>query len=424
MHEILPDPDQDETQKSWNTSNINGSQTSSEDENYQNDISDGEHEMLPQAQRTNSATESAAIDATPSKNMYGDDCGEQGTFTKVGPTSNLSEVDSGPTHSISAQDVRSSAESEAQSLRRRASLEEDKGSGRKRARLQDGYTDFLPQISSVELVTPEADEASQPAIASVPRVSYYDTHDGVHRCEACGWEVWRPSGVCTGCGAGEPAYYEVIDDKEGSSEDANAKPKSRNHNRYPRIYLSSNAAEEGGANDIKAEEGTDATGHYLDGASAYDSASNVAEDEYEWNSFIDDSLVDIGNNEDTDGSTSDDTDYKARYEQLLSAHSNLEQEHDDLINDHEAFRRDVLGSDYEDSEDTDEPQFDIVDIQVQDPPVSEIVLSHVQGDSQSSVISSRRLRTRVDAFLAAPEDWHNISLMSTGDNHTEEELEL
>jgi len=248
------------------------------------------------------------------------------------------------------------------------------------------------------------------------------THDDVYRCEGCDWEVWRPEGVCTGCDADEPAYSEVTDstDEEGSNEHADAKSKQRNRNRYPRTCLQLNAAEDDGVNDVEAEWRIDVTGTYLDGASAYDSTSSAAENEYEMNSFIDDSPIDTGNDEVTDGSASDDIDYKARYEQLSSAYSNLKQERNDLINDHEAFRRDVLASEYNNSEDPDEPQFDVVDIEVQDPPVLEVVLSHVQGESQSSVISTRRLRTRVDTFLAPPEDWHNISLMSIGDSHTEE----
>lgn len=426
MHESLPDPNQDETQKSWNTSNINGSQTSSEDGVYQNNVSDGEDEIRPQAQGANTTTGPTARDIEFSKTMYGDDCEEQGKSTQISSTSDQFQADSSSSRLSSPQSIRSAPESEAHGLRRKTDLEDDNGSSRKRARVQGDHTDTMSQTPVDDSEVPDPEKASKPAIAGVPGVSYYDTCDGVYRCEACGWEVWRPEGVCAGCGAGESVYYEVTDstDEEGSNEHADAKPKPRNRNRYPRIYRSSHAVEDGGADDIKAEERIDVTGDYLDSTSAYDSTSNAAENEYEMNSFIDDFPVDTGNDEVTDGSASDDIDYKARYEQLSSAYSNLEQEHDDRIDDHEAFRRDVLDSDYDDSEDPDEAQFDIVDIEVLDPPVSEVVISYVQGDSQSSVISTRRLRTRVDAFLAAPEDWHSISLISTGDNHTEESQEL
>jgi hypothetical protein len=417
MHESLPDPYQDETQKSWNTYNINGSRTSSEDGDYQDDVSDGEDEFPSQPQRINAATGSVVKDIDISQNMYGDDSGELGKSSQIGAASEMFQAKPSSPRS-GTQSIRSSPESDAQGLRRMASLEDGNGRRRKRARVHGALTDSMSETpdDDSEITAPE--NTSQPELAGVLGVSYYDTHDGVYRCEACGWEVWRPGGACTGCGAGESAYSEVTDstDEEGSNEHANAKPKPRNRDHFPRIYLSSN--------DVKAEELIDVTGDYLDDASAYESTSDAADNEYEMNSFIDDSPVDTGNDEDTDGSTSDDVDYKARCEELSSAYTNLAQEHDDLIDDHEAFRRDVLGSDFDDPDDSDEPQFNVVDIEVQDPPVSEVVLSHVQGDSRSSIISTRRLRTRVDAFLAAPEGWHNISLMSTGDNHTEESQEL
>ncbi len=426
MRESYPEPYEDETQKSRNTCYINGSQTSSEDGDDQNDISDGEDEILSQVQWASPVTGSTAIDVSLSKDMYGDDCREQSTPIEAGITSTHFKAHSDFSDSIPVQHARLPAKSDAQRLRRRSNREDDNRSSRKRARRQEEQSDLTPKIHSGELETPESREPSQSAVTGVPVVSYYDTHDGVYRCGACGREFWRPEGVCTGCSAGEPAYYEVINSThyEESNEEAKPKPKSRNHTRYPRIYLSSNGADDGGATGVKAEERTDATGYYLDGASAYDSASSSAENEYETNSFIDDSSVKAGIDEHTDFSASDDIDYKARYEELASAYSNVQPEHKDVIDDHEAFRRDVLRSDYNSSEDPDEPEFDVVNVEVQDPPISEMVFSHIQGDSQSSAMSASRLRTRVDAFLAAPEGWHNVSLMSTGDNHTEESQEL
>lgn len=428
MLESLLDPYQDETQKSWNIYSINGSRSSSEDEDYQDDVSDVEDEVPPQAQRTNAATGSITGDIEISQNMYGNDSGELGKSTQIGTMSELFQANSSSSRLGTPQPIRSSPESEAKDLRRKANLEEENGSSRKRARVHGDHTNSMSQTPVDDAEMPDPENASQPEIAGVPGVSYYDTHDDVYRCEACGWEVWRPEGVCTDCGAGESAYSEVTGstDEEGRNEhaDAKPKPKPRKRDRFPRIFLSSNAVEDGDADDIQAEELIDVTGNYLDDAAAYDSTSNATDNEYEMNSFINDSPVDTGNDEDIDGSVSDDVDYKARYEELSSAYTNMAQEHDDLVDDHEAFRRDVLGSDYDDSDDPDEPQLSVVDIEVQDPPVSEVVLSHVQGGSQSSVISTRRLRTRVDAFLAAPEEWHRISLMSTGDNHTEESQEL
>lgn len=106
--------------------------------------------------------------------------------------------------------------------------------------------------------------------------------------------------------------------------------------------------------------------------------------------------------------------------QVSSTHNMLVQEHDEHIYNEE-LRQDVPGSDYYDS---DECRLSVEDVQAEDSSISAAILSHILCNSQSSVISTRRLRSRVDAFLAAAKDWHSISLMSTGDNHTEEELEL
>jgi hypothetical protein len=425
MYETFPDLREDETQKSNSEFNRYDSRTSSEEGDYENGISDDDNEVLDQGHKLEFTKGLTAQHMNHSKDMQEETSIKQGISVEVDATSPLSKACSDASRSTPAQLLRPSSESEAHTLRRRASPNEDDRSTRKRARRQGDHNSAIPQEPS-ELETSEPEEGSRLEIIGVPGVSYYDAHDCVYRCETCGWEVWRPEGACTGCGAGVSAYYEVTSstDEEGSSDTPKLKPKSRNHNCYPRIYLSSNAAEDNDATDVKAEERTKVTGYYLDGASAYDSASSTEENEYEMNSFIDDLPVGTEVDEPTDASITDDEDYKAQFEELTCAYHTLEQEHEDLVAEHESFKRDVLGSDYDGFDDQDEPDFEIVNIEVQDPPISKVVLSHVQGDSQSSAISNSRLRARADAFLAAPEGWHNISLMSTGDNHTEESQEL
>lgn len=428
MNDTLKDPLEDETQKSCCEFSNFGSPTSSEDGGYENDSPGDDDEKSNQGHKLNIDTVLAATGTVLLKDMRNNNSGEQGTCAEVDATSTLLKACSNPSRLVPAQPLRSSQESETRRLRRRASLDNDNDrSNCKRVRLNHNHASVMANLSP-KLEMPEPEEGSQPAIAAVPRINYYDTNDRAYRCGACGWEVLRPEGACTGCGAGESAYYEVtsLTDMEGSNGDQAPKTmsESRNHNVNPRICLSSNAAEDGGAIEVKTEQHTKVTGNYLDGASAYESAPTSAENECEINSFIDDSSVDIGIDEHTDASASDDVEYKTQLEELASASCNLEQEREDFMDDHEAFRRDMLGSDSNDSGNQDELDFDVVNIEVQDPPISEVVLFHVQGDSQSSAISISRLRTRADAFLAAPEGWHNISLMSTGDNHTEESQEL
>lgn len=174
MHESLPDPYQDETQKSWNTSIINSSQTSSEDGDYQDDISGGGDEIPLQAQRTNAATGSIASQIEISQNIYRDDSRELGESTLIGITPDLFQADSGSSRLRTPQSIRLSPESEAHGLRRRANLVEDNGRSRKRARVQRDHSDSMSETSVDDLEMPDPGNASQPAIAGVPGVSYYD----------------------------------------------------------------------------------------------------------------------------------------------------------------------------------------------------------------------------------------------------------
>ena len=89
----------------------------------------------------------------------------------------------------------------------------------------------------------------------------------------------------------------------------------------------------------------------------------------------------------------------------------------------------MLGSDFDsgsDMEERDEDGMLIVDVAVPDPVITELVLSQAQEQSQNSEVTDERLRDRVQAFDAAlsVNGWHNITMVSTEDNHTHAEIEL
>lgn len=421
MYTALLEPNEIETQESWNTASTHVSQRSSEDgRDLQNNFTGGDNKMRLEAQRTNTAPELAPAGIVSSEGIHRDGCAEPSVSDAGGTRSIFLEANSDPSYAASTEIVRSSPGSKSQYLRRRVSLDECNGSSPKRTRLHRDHTVTKLKTSDSGLHFPGSENVAQPKSQGVPWVSSHGVEDDVHHCQACGWEIWRPSGECTGCGAVEPAYHDAIDDTDdgGNDEHRIKRPWSKRRDCHPPIHLSSNTIKDDDGDHAKPDKHKNLTGPSWDSVSVYDSTSNA---EYEKNSFIDDSFIRAENAEDADDSTTEEINYEPIFEQLSSAYRRLEQEHYELIDGHEDPRQDVLGSDYYRS---DEAQFEVVDIEVQDPPLSEIILSHLQGDSQSSVISNRRLRTRVDAFLAAPDDWHNISLMSTGDNHTEEEPEL
>jgi len=103
---------------------------------------------------------------------------------------------------------------------------------------------------------------------------------------------------------------------------------------------------------------------------------------------------------------------------LLDDYGNLAEEFDD-------FKGDVLDSG-SDMEERDAEGMLVVEVPVPDPLITELVLSQAQEQSQNSEITDDRLRDRVQAFDAAlsVDGWHNITMVSTEDNHTHAEIEL
>jgi len=243
---------------------------------------------------------------------------------------------------------------------------------------------------------------------------YYDDQDNVLRCTECRCELWTPQGPCTGgCKFYDLPYFEVMmSDCEAGDE-------------YPGIVPWEGYPDD----DVESEKRVELTGIYLDGASAYDSEEDSASVNYQ-GSFIDDASIHDDAGDNAAPSSDEEIDWQERYRQLASAHEALNEEHNDSVLEHEEMRRDVLGSDYdsENYEDLSEEEdvLAIVDVDVQDPQVAEVVVP--QEASQVSEISDGRLAARVEAFHATLSDegagWHDISLISTGDNHTELEMGL
>jgi hypothetical protein len=258
----------------------------------------------------------------------------------------------------------------------------------------------------------------------VDAYTFFDYDDQVLRCRSCGYEVWASCGFCTGMekgccreGLGIYPYFEVLD-----PEDPEAGPR-------PAI----------GKTEYSEETLDDASrriivGNYLDDdASAYDSQDaadgHFNEDYDEQDSFIDDdSQPDIDAHDDS-SSTDGETDWKEQYDQLRAAHEHLLDDYDNLEDKYDGLKRDFLGSDFEsgsDMEERDENGVLVVDVTVPDPAVTELVLSQAEEQSQNSELNSDRIQDRVEASEAASsaDGWHNITMVSTQDNHTHPEIEL
>jgi hypothetical protein len=175
-------------------------------------------------------------------------------------------------------------------------------------------------------------------------------------------------------------------------------------------------------------------GDYLDDdLSAYDSQDeadqhfNEAYDEQD--SFIDDESKPDSDTPNDSSSSNGETDWKEQYNQLQATHTMLQNDYAGLADEYDDFRRDVLGSDYNsgsDMEDRDENGMVVVDVSVPDPIVTELVLSQAGEQSQESEITTDRLRDSAEACEAASsvDGWHNITMVSTQDNHTHPEVEL
>jgi hypothetical protein len=345
--------------------------------------------------------------------------------------------------------------SETQNLRRKAIDEGMRDESVKRPRHQYDGHDSSPQASSLNIPstperrehilpavlegseeseepvhTPRSDaDTPQPQTSQAPSVApsdaenvFWDDEDSIARCKLCGHEVWsRSMGFCTGdCADGpdEVPYFELLDPEAGPR---------------PEIVVDEYASDDEQITnpDLRREM----VGDYLDDDSdAYDTLDDDSDHRSEYTgSFIDDASISDDVEHEEVSFSDGETDYKqlnnelqARYDRLLANYANLVDEHDDMM-------RDFLGSDYgrsddsiaSDIEDVDEEGLLMVTVSNPDPAVAELVLSQAEEQSQESEISAGRLRDRARAFEAVDDGgWQNISLVSSGDNHTHEEIEL
>lgn len=251
--------------------------------------------------------------------------------------------------------------------------------------------------------------------------TFFDYDDQVLRCYSCGHEVWSPEGFCTGMGkgccregrSGDP-YFEVLDPEAG-----------------PRPAI---------AKDEYSEETLDdhlrrtVVGNYLDDdSSAYDSQDaadahfNEAYDEQD--SFIDDESQEGSDANHDDSSSDGETDWKEQYDRLRETHAFLLDDYENLADRYNDMERDFFGSDFDsgsDMEERGESGVLVVGVSVPDPVVTELVLSQAEEPSQDSELAGDRLRDRAEAFEVGSnaDGWHNITMVSTQDNHTYPEIEL
>jgi hypothetical protein len=254
------------------------------------------------------------------------------------------------------------------------------------------------------------------------RYTFFDYDDQILRCAFCGHEIWASEGFCTGIEKGycrdglarDPYFEELNPEAPG-----------------PRPAIS---ATEHSEEMIEGPARRNVVGNYLDDdSSAYDSQDeadqhfNEAYDEQD--SFIDDESQPDSDTPNDSSSSIGETDWKEQYNQLQATHTMLLNDYDGLADEYDDFRRDVLGSDYNsrsDMEDRDENGMVAVDVSVPDPIVTALVLSQAREQSQESEITTDGLRDSAEACEAASsvDGWHNITMVSTQDNHTHPEVEL
>ena len=269
-----------------------------------------------------------------------------------------------------------------------------------------------------------------------------DVRNTILRCKECGHEMWTMwmtwVGFCTGCNplingeeiesleaAHQCPYYEIIDSRDFSRPGIEVADISTYH------------ITEAGSRSRK-----NIVGDYIDDHSdAYDTFDEVPDHRSEYDSedsFIDDAGIHESQNEDEDDPSSDTEqekvkDYKVMFQKLQRKHSRLVGKYQGMMQDlaDSGFQYDSSSSEESyllanaDIEEVEEYGGLTVVTRPPDPMVVELVLSEARQYSQDSQLSQGRLRDRVMAFEAAiGEEWNNISLVSTGHDHSHPEIEL
>ena len=286
----------------------------------------------------------------------------------------------------------------------------------------------------------------------------YDKDDKtiIIRCKECGhemWTVWMTlRGFCTG-DCGNNLTEEMI---PGPNEIPYWEYPEEGECRRPGIEL-------GGYAEHMGLDRKNTVGDYLDDHSdAYDTVDEDWDSRSEYDcedSFIDDGSIhssqDEAKFENPENPHNEDstTDYKSLFTHLRQKHNRLKGKYDGMMrdfvysnyeryssSDEELYESDIeeAGEEVENlgevTMEVNSPALSAVLTQAQGesqdvaPPnaaIAELVLSQAQEQSQQSEVSPDRISDRVKAFEAAAEEkWSKISLISTGDNHTEVEIEL
>lgn len=350
-----------------------------------------------------------------------------------------------PPHNI----VASSPGSESQSLRRKAIVEEFAGVA-KRPRLNFDRSGSSPPEtlnmgmslpSDLGLIIGNLGTPRNPDPAGTPGseadgdtskddddseashiLAAFDSNDQIYRCTLCASEFWGgPSGFCTGCeqGVDNIPYYEVLD------------PSLWGYHR-PSV-----AMDDYTDTCLEDEERLNVVGDVLDDdSSAYDTQDETQQslnEEYEMNSFIDDPASDGEPEEDLLSSSDGEDDYQVMYRELQASHTTLTTNYRQLESDLREFRIAIMGSDFdEDDEDEERDEYGMLLVVPDEPKITttELILSSAEEQSGESgdEISDRRIMDRAEAFEAVNGtnglSWHNISLVSTSNNHTYPEVEL
>lgn len=246
-------------------------------------------------------------------------------------------------------------------------------------------------------------------------------------CEKCHAECWYED-YCTACDGDrdDPPYRETIDDGEEVLDVV--------YDEFTDVYFEEETRRE----MLGADE-------YLDvDSEAYDTMDEEGYErsELEVASWIDD-RSDIpsnssGKSDESDGEGDDDEYWEIEnaslQRRLEAAEAKLEKERQahqftrverDTAREHYFDLLERQEEDYydEDEDEIDENGLHLVNPVIQNPTLAEVVLAHVNEESQSSATSGR-IRDRIDAANDAEQGWGNVSIVSAGFNHTEEEIEL
>lgn len=280
-------------------------------------------------------------------------------------------------------------------------------------------------IPDAEIESPGADtpgsEIDTNSESDANGLMYFDDDDGVYRCTACFNEMWTTEDpFCTNCDDGENGfpYYEEVEPVLGPAY-------------KPIITLDQYTDQE-----LEGEDRLAIVGDYLDDdSSAYDTQDSQYKfdpGEYEQNSFINDAASDMEEEANSDNGSSSDTEediWKAKYQELLTSYTTLASDHRMLDFEYRDLKMEIgLDDDEDDDDERDEDGMLIIGIPEPRILTTEVIISSDEEQSDSSEIPEDRIMRRAEAFEAvngvSGRSWHEISLVSTTNNHTHEEIEL